>query len=103
MRTLLTVLIGGLCILPAFGETETMGNGGVAIVNEENDKYVTPVTDKHYTQGLHVTVLWPDERAPFWMKPMTWCPDFGVNEPIHKYGFTIGQNIYTPIDIESNA
>ncbi|MEI6082912.1 MAG: lipid A deacylase LpxR family protein [Verrucomicrobiota bacterium] len=104
MRILILILSGMLCAMPvALGEVTTVGSGTVVTLNEENDKYVTPSTDKHYTQGLHVTILWPDECALFWMRPMTWLPDFDVANPIHKYGFTFGQNIYTPIDIQTNA
>jgi len=98
MRKLLFSLMGMVCFLPAAHASETIGDGARAIVTEENDKFVKPTTDKHYTQGLHLTVLWPDERVPFWGSPMTWLPGFGVVEPIRKYGFRLGQEIYTPID-----
>lgn len=102
MRCFRYILAGLMCVVPARA-SETLGDGAVATVNEENDKFVTPSTDQHYTQGLHVTVLWPDESIPFWGHPLTWWPDFGVDKPIHKYGFRTGQNIYTPIDIQTNA
>lgn len=103
MRILVAIVGSLLCVLPGARGDATIGSGAIAIVNEENDKFVIPSTDKHYTQGLHVTVLWPDERVPLWVNPMTWWPDLGVKEPIHKYGFRLGQDIYTPVNTETNV
>jgi len=76
--------------------------GYVFNLNEENDKYVSPSTDKHYTQGLHLTLMWPDEQVPWLSRPLSWMPTFGVSNAISKYGFTFGQNIYTPENIDSS-
>ena len=63
---------------------------------EENDLFVYPTTDKHYTQGLHFALLWPDENAPWPMRPLSWLPDFGLADAAHKYGLRFGQDMYTP-------
>jgi hypothetical protein len=83
-------------------------NGAVAgqdyifTVTEENDKFVLPQTDKHYTQGLHFQLLWPDGEVPLPLKPLSWLPDFGLTNG-HKYGVRAGQNIYTPRRTETKA
>ena len=68
-------------------------------ITEENDLFVYPKTDKHYTQGLHIGLLWPDEVAPWPMRPRAWLPDFGLANAVHKYGLRVGQDMYTPINM----
>ena len=36
----------------------------VFIANEENDFFSIPRTDKHYTQGVRFSLLWPDDEVP---------------------------------------
>jgi len=68
-------------------------------ITEDNDLFIYPKTDKHYTQGLHIGLLWPDEEAPWPMRPLAWLPDFGLANAVHKYGLRVGQDMYTPIDM----
>ncbi|MCG3148337.1 MAG: hypothetical protein PCFJNLEI_01780 [Verrucomicrobiae bacterium] len=98
MRPLLLIFCGVFGLVAFSHASETLGDGARVIVTEENDKFIKPSTDKHYTQGLHLTVLWPDERVPFWGNPLSHLPNLGVAEPTRKYGFRIGQDIYTPED-----
>jgi hypothetical protein len=76
--------------------------GYVFTINEENDKFVVPSTDKHYTQGLHFTLMWPDEQVPWLARPLSWMPTLGFSNAIAKYGFTVGQNIYTPANLNTS-
>ena len=71
-------------------------------VTEENDLFTYPKTDKHYTQGLHIGLLWPDEAAPWPMRPLAWVPDCGLANAVHQYGVRIGQDMYTPKDMTIN-
>ena len=68
-------------------------------ITEENDLFVYPKTDKHYTQGLHIGLLWPDENAPWPMRPLAWLPNLGMTGATHKYGMRVGQDMYTPINM----
>ena len=68
-------------------------------ITDENDLFVYPKTDKHYTQGLQISLLWPDEVAPWPLRPLAWLPDFGLAGATHKYGLRVGQDMYTPIDL----
>ncbi len=95
-RCLVVVLF--VCLLqPVTARSDDLRQGFVFKVNEENDLFVVPSTDKHYTQGLHVTLLWPDDEVPWLLRPLSWIPDFGMTDPIRKYGGQIGQEIYTPV------
>jgi lipid A 3-O-deacylase len=91
------VLLFGCLLLPVTARSEDLRQGFVLKINEENDLFVLPSTDKHYTQGLHVTLLWPDDEVPLLLRPLSWLPDFGMTDAIRKYGGQIGQEIYTPV------
>ncbi len=84
-----------LLVVSSFCRAED-GKGFIVIVEEENDKYVVPTTDKHYTQGLHLTFLWPDNDVPFGFQPLSRLTTLGMTNAIAKFGFQVGQNIYTP-------
>ena len=102
-RKLLAVLWLALGAADVGLADETNYNHGfVFSFTEENDFFAIPRTDKHYTQGLHIGLLWPSEEAPWPTKPLTRLPDFGVTSPIHTYGMRIGQDIYTPVNLTNN-
>lgn len=69
---------------------------------EDNDFFSIPKTDKYYTQGLHVSLLWPDEESPLPTRPLTWLPDFGIAGAVHTYGMRLGQDMYTPVNLTNN-
>ena len=98
MRVALLLLLLGLTGLACADDLQ----GFVVNVDEENDLFVVPETDKHYTQGLHLTFLWPDDDLPFHFGPLNRVPVLGMTDVIRKYGFQVGQNIYTPVDIITN-
>jgi hypothetical protein len=75
----------------------------VFTANEENDFFSIPLTDKHYTQGIHFNLLWPDEEVPWLAGPLAWTPPLGFQEPIQKFGFEVGQDLYTPINLMTSA
>lgn len=76
--------------------------GFVFIANEDNDLFILPSTDQHYTQGLHISLLWPDEEVPLPVRPLSWIPPLTSREPIRKFGLEVGQDIYTPIKTGSS-
>jgi lipid A 3-O-deacylase len=68
---------------------------------EENDVFAD--TDRHYTQGLKLSLLYEQEGTPPWLEdlvPRLWSV-FGDEDlpPAHNAGWTLGQNIYTGEDI----
>jgi hypothetical protein len=81
----------------------TNRQGFVFIANEENDFFSIPETDKHYTQGVHFSLLWPDDEVPWLACPLAWTPPLGIQEPIRKFGFEVGQEFYTPINHTTSA
>jgi len=103
LTKLQTVLVALWIILGAAGlaladETNTNHNF-VFSITDENDLFVYPKTDKHYTQGLHIGLLWPDETAPWPTRPLTWVPDLGLANATRQYGLRIGQDMYTPVNL----
>jgi hypothetical protein len=95
----LVVVVVLVCLLrPLASAGDELRQGFVFKINEENDLFVVPSTDKHYTQGLHLTLLWPDDEVPWLLRPLSWIPDLGMTGAIRKYGGQIGQEIYTPVN-----
>ena len=71
--------------------------------NEENDFFSAPEkTDKHYTQGIHFNLLWPDDEVPWLALPLALTPPLGFQEPTQKFGFEVGQDLYTPINLSTS-
>ena len=58
--------------------------------------------DRHYTNGLKLAWL-SSEKIPDWLRAAgDWLPFFGPNSR-RRYGFSIGQSIYTPEDTQTTA
>ena len=91
------VLLSGIGL--GWADETNLSHEFVCSITVDNDLFVYPKTDKHYTQGLHIGLLWPDEAAPWPMRPLAWLPDFGLANAVHKYGLRAGQDMYTPIDM----
>ncbi len=94
--------LAALAVLAAvcFAASETRGaegrRGAVLHVTEENDLVVK--TDRHYTQGLRMSLLL-DDSFPLWADAMVGnVPRFGLREPVNRFGIAAGQNLYTPLD-----
>ena len=81
---------------------------GTATVYMENDKFLAG-SDKHYTNGFKLSALSRNlsddlDEAPSWASQIVrWLPTHKEDRPGRKLGFAIGQNIYTPEDIETTA
>jgi lipid A 3-O-deacylase len=59
-------------------------------------------SDRHYTNGLKLAWL-SSEKIPDWLRAAgDWLPFFSPNSR-RRYGFSIGQSIYTPEDKETAA
>jgi hypothetical protein len=92
-----------LLFIAAAALAQDAKQGFVFIANEENDLFILPETDQHYTQGLHFSLLWPDDETPFPARPLSWIPPLTTREAIRKFGLEIGQNIYTPVKTETTV
>lgn len=103
LQQLVVMICVGLGALGVgLADDTNLNHSFVFSITEDNDLFVYPKTDKHYSQGLHIGLLWPDETAPWPMRPLAWLPDFGLAGATHKYGLRIGQDMYTPVDLRAN-
>jgi lipid A 3-O-deacylase len=69
-------------------------------MNWENDALRN--SDRHYTQGLHIGYLSSDTGAPGWLRRFSeFLPALGFEAAGLKYGFEIGQEMYTPEDLDA--
>ncbi len=74
--------------------------GAVLSVTEEND--IVATTDRHYSQGFKLAYLGADNYAPDWLKRAAdKFPAFGYAPHALKLGIVVGQNIFTPDDLET--
>ena len=84
--------------LTAFGQVTNQGP--VFTVLEENDLVVR--TDRHYTQGIKLAYFQADGDLPWGAKQFYgWLPDWGFTEHVGKFGYAVGQNMFTPADIST--
>jgi len=66
----------------------------------END--ATRGSDRHYTQGGRALYLSSDDAAPGWMRSFSkWIPTWGFKEEGLKFGVEVGQEIYTPENLDA--
>ena len=101
-RTWLAVLGVALGGVEAGWATDTnLNHAYVFSITEENDLFTPQNSDKHYTQGLHFGLLWPDENPAWPMRPLSWLPDFGLADATHQYGLRFGQDMYTPTNLKT--
>ena len=81
---------------------------GMLAFSEEDDSFANPFgphQDRHYTQGLKVSLFTGDE---FMTNTATWVngllPAWGITPTANDFGWVIlGQNIYTPQDLLESA
>jgi lipid A 3-O-deacylase len=90
-------------ILPLGYEDSTRRENPLYVVYLEND--IVSGTDRHYTSGLKLS--WFSRESDSW-SDAGWVGDLGNWLPVvnrsgglKSFGFALGQNIYTPQDIES--
>lgn len=86
--------------------TDTANPGRITVINE-NDYYASN-DDQHYTQGARLSYL-SGRVSPngFWDTPFQFfaahTPLFGGAEARRKYGFSVGQNMFTPRNTQSTV
>lgn len=70
-------------------------------LNWEND--ATRDSDRHYTQGARIRYLSSDTATPGWLqKTSRAIPACGFEISATKFGLEVGQEIYTPEDLEAS-
>ncbi|HVM61707.1 MAG TPA: lipid A deacylase LpxR family protein [Verrucomicrobiae bacterium] len=82
--------------------------GPLLAVTEENDLFSNPITadhtDRHYTQGLKLTWLNGDNELPPWARTVSDdLPKLGLGMTAQNFGYVLGQNMYTPANLQTNA
>ena len=100
-RFRLAALAGFACLpLATFGQATNQGP--VFTVLEESDLVVH--TDRHYTQGIklayfHHDNLFPPVARDFYDRMPAW----GFDKRVGKFGYEVGQSIYTPADLSATT
>ena len=96
----LLLALAWLPVSPA--RAESYDQGPVFSLLEENDLFVN--TDRHYTQGIKLSFLQRDGELPRWAQAFSDAfPARGFDLKVVKFGYQIGQSIYTPEDISLNT
>lgn len=76
--------------------------GPLLSISEENDAFLN--SDRYYTQGLRFTYLHSDNHLPDWMRSVSDAiPAFGYTVHALRIGTQVGQDIYTPDEINTNG
>jgi lipid A 3-O-deacylase len=114
MRQLLgSSALGLVAAIPASADTEptrrSAWDRGSLTVYSENDKYLAG-TDQAYTNGFKLSYLSPDLstlRSPDTAPPVRLFAEalgrFVPEGHTYKFGLSLGQNIYTPVDTQTIA
>jgi hypothetical protein len=89
------------CLFAQQSFAEHYDQGPVFSVIEENDLFAN--TDRHYTQGIKLSFLQRDGDLPAWAKGCSeMLPAWGFDRRVVKFGYQIGQSIFTPSDISQS-
>ena len=76
--------------------------GGLLAITDENDawsNFFGPHQDRHYTHGLKLTYLAPEDYLPATTAWLNRIPQWGMTAPAGNVGVVAGQNMYTPENI----
>lgn len=101
LRCTLALFSGGAahCVAAEKEYRDEILQGPVFTVIEENDFFAS--TDRHYTQGIRFSYLLTDNYFPFGMTNVySRLPNIAFAPQAGKFGFAVGQNIYTPADTD---
>jgi len=103
LRLSLAIFVGALLLpvcQPAKLFSQTFDQGPVFSFIEENDLAVD--TDRHYTQGIKLAYLEADGDLPRWASELSSkIPALGFTPRAEKFGYELGQSIYTPANISA--
>ena len=62
----------------------------------ENDNYVPPRQDRHYTNGMALSYGFPKGRQPEWLRWLGRLAPLDAGAARREYDVAVGQNLYTP-------
>src|SRR5213594_769884 len=89
-----------LCALGLHARADQGWDGYITSLTLENDAVAS--SDRHYTQGSFLSYLSRDGALPRWMKVVSEnLPTFGYEVGATKWGLGIGQEIYTPENLQT--
>lgn len=94
----------GCCLLISVASAlaQQARQGAVLTVIEENDLVVN--TDRHYTQGIKISYLHGDDYFPYGSERLYgFLPKLGFTPEVGKFGYSVGQSIYTPADLKTST
>jgi lipid A 3-O-deacylase len=101
VRKLFSVVATLVLVTTALSVRAADPRGPLITVIEENDDFALN-GDQHYTQGLKLSYLYGDEQLPNWAYALAHnIPDLGMSIETPRFGYTVGQSIYTPRNIRS--
>lgn len=104
MRTILSTILFSILVVAtgaaagdeAYREPD---EASILSLQWENDIFTGRGTDRHYTNGLRVSLLRGDDMVADWVlsvaRALPWFPDGGYV----RGSWAVGQNLYTPEDI----
>ena len=96
---IVALVAGVVAALGAPGEV--VEQGAVFTLIEENDLFVN--TDRHSTQGIRLAYLHADGFFPFGLTNVySRLPQLGFQSYVGKFGYAVGQSIFTPADITAS-
>ena len=97
----------GVLPLKAAAQSEKVNNRGIISLNFENDIFA--LIDRYYTNGVRLTWVSADLTAsradsqlPRWLNSLSKMSPFVRPGSRNRISIFLGQNIYTPYDIERN-
>ena len=87
----------------AWADAQEEAEDGTFTLEIENDYFGFSGADRHYTTGTRLSWLSAPDRTPEWTSgPYTAWPIF-AETGARRWGFAIGQNIYTPTDVDRDV
>src|SRR5262245_28625066 len=90
------------CLLAGRARADQGWEGQIVSVTIENDAVVS--SDRHYTQGSFLSYLSSDNTLPRWAEAtLDVFPTLGYEPGAKKWGFGVGQEIYTPEDLQTSV
>lgn len=91
-----------LCVTVLPARAEQGWEGEIISLTLENDAVAN--SDRHYTQGSFFCYRSADNTLPRWAElAVDALPAFGYEIRARKWGFGIGQEIYTPEELQTNV
>ena len=95
-----TILLSGPAAAEPAAQTEPGRTAEHGFLTLQFDNDLFGRTDRHFTHGTRFAWLSPPGKVPgFVAEPIAWLPPFEDRARL-RAGFSLGQNIFTPTDIE---